>query len=439
MKYAIEGFSQAKLLEYNLDILDAFLLRWFADFIASGSMRQTIQKGRIYYWIHYPTVMKELPAMGIHNTKSIAIKFEKYVSAGILDKTVIRTQKGATVYYAIIESVFRSLLYTPENPHWNKNSCAENPFVDLPFYDEKTPENDENSNKKGEDAGKNEGNSGKPSEENPHRNKNSCAENLFVDLPFYDEKPAENDENSSKNGENSGENEENLGELSEENPHRNKSSCAHENKNSCAHRNENSCALNDSTTKDSPTTATTSVSGSEKAAVISHLKKEFGQYLNPELFSADFWPPFSAAIQTLPNRTWSEYIAFLFRYTAEKKPQSPVNYIYRIASKPFMLAAYFEDKAKTEAAKQRMTKKRICVICGREYEGEECPACHFCYYDNSDAKKVALAKRIYELPDSEKAKLEKELSECSLKYGLEHFAEYQKHKELIYEKYGIHA
>ena len=382
MKYAIEGFSQAKLLEYNLDILDAFLLRWFADFIASGSMRQTIQKGRIYYWIHYPTVMKELPAMGIHNTKSIAVKFEKYVSAGILDKTVIRTQKGATVYYAIIESVFRSLLYTPENPHWNKNSCAENPFPDL---------------------------------------------------PFYDEKPAENSKISSENGEDSGE-------SGEENPHRNKSSCAHENKNSCAHRNENSCALNDSTTKDSPTTATTSVSKNERAAaVISHLKKEFEKYLNPELFSADFWPSFSAAVQTLPNRVWSEYIAFLFRYTAEKKPQSPVNYIYRIASQPFMLAAYFEDKAKAEAAKQRMSKKRICVICGREYEGEECPACHFCYYDNSDAKKVALAKRIYELPDSEKSKLEKELLECSAKYGLEQFAEYQKHKEHIYEKYGIHA
>ena len=231
-----------------------------------------------------------------------------------------------------------------------------------------------------------------------------------------------------------------MGELSEENPHRNKSSCAHENKNSCAHRNENSCALNDSTTKDSPTTATTSVSKNEKAAaVISHLKKEFEKYLNPELFSADFWPSFSAAVQTLPNRVWSEYIAFLFRYTAEKKPQSPVNYIYRIASQPFMLAAYFENKAKAETAKQRMSKKRICVICGREYEGEECPVCHFCYYDNSDAKKVALAKCIYELPDSEKSKLEKELSECSLKYGLEQFAEYQKHKEHIYEKYGIHA
>ena len=426
MKYAIEGFSQAKLLEYNLDILDAFLLRWFADFIASGSMRQTIQKGRIYYWIHYPTVMKELPAMGIHNTKSIAVKFEKYVSAGILDKTVIRTQKGATVYYAIIESVFRSLLYTPENPHWNKNSCAANPFPDLPFYDEKPAENSEISSENGVD-------SGESGEENPHRNKNSCAENPIPDLPFYDEKPAENDENSDENGEN-------LGELSEENPHRNKSSCAHENKNSCAHRNENSCALNDSTTKDSPTTATTSVSKNEKAAaVISHLKKEFEKYLNPELFSADFWPSFFDAVRKLPSQTWSEYIAFLFRYTAEKKPQSPVNYIYRIASQPFMLAAYFEDKAKAEAAKQRMTKKRICVICGREYDGQECPVCHFCYYDNSDANKVALAKRIYELPDSEKAKLEKELSECSLKYGLEHFAEYQKHKERIYKKYGIHA
>ena len=44
-----------------------------------------------------------------------------------------------------------------------------------------------------------------------------------------------------------------------------------------------------------------------------------------------------------------------------------------------------------------------------------------------------------ELTETEKEQLEKELTECSAKYGLEQFAEYQKHKEHIYEKYGIHA
>ena len=76
---------------------------------------------------------------------------------------------------------------------------------------------------------------------------------------------------------------------------------------------------------------------------------------------------------------------------------------------------------------------------GENTRGKNVPHVIFAITTIPTQKKVALAKRIYELPDSEKAKLEKELLECSAKYGLEQFAEYQKHKERIYEKYGIHA
>ena len=401
MKYSIEGFSQVRLLDYQLDILDAFLLRWFADFVASGSMKQTIKNGRIYYWIHYPTVINELPAMGINNTKSIALRFDKYVSAGILDKEIIRTQKGANVYYAIVESVFRSLLYT-ENPHGNESSGASS-----------------------------------------HRNKNSCAENAEPDLPFYDKKTGKNEEKSDENGEISEE-------FDEENPqrnenscadysHRNKNFCAHGNQNSCAHRNKNSGALNDSTTKDSfiNDTATTSEQEHEKAAaVVLHLKNEFSKFLNPELFSSDFWPPFAAAIQSIPQNEWARYIAFLFDYTAQKKPQSAVNYIYRIAAKPFMIASFFDNKIKT-AELSSETKKQHCAVCNSEYTGLVCPVCGFDRQEASDAEKVTLAKTIYALPDKKREELNKELEDCFRIYGFKRFDEYQEQEKIIYQKYGI--
>lgn len=416
MKYSIEGFSQAKLLEYNLDILDAFLLRWFADFVASGSMKQTIKNGKIYYWIHYPNVIRELPAMGIHNTKSIALKFEKYVIAGILDKEIIRTQKGANVYYAIVDSVFRSLLY--DNPQANENSCAES--------------------HRNEDT-------------YAHGNKNSCAEKTDNDLPFYEITRDENADISRKSGEKELTHTKCEASLPKKNPqanenscadsHRNEYTCAHENESSCAHRNFYSDALNDSTTNDSSTndTATTSVLqniGNTAEAVI-YLKQEFKKYLNPDLFSADFWPDFITALQGIPQTEWADYIAFLITYTQEKSPKSRENYIYRIASKPFMLAAFFEYKKAEEKQKKPEVKKHTCIICYESFTGSECPECGFNTYDNNDEKKVSLAKEIYFLPALQKTALNCELDNCFKKYGVRHFAEYEAEEKVIYAKYGI--
>lgn len=401
MKYSIEGFSQRKLLEYKLDILDAFLLRWFADFIASGSMKQTIKNGRIYYWIHYPTVIKELPAMGINNTKSIALRFEKYIGCGILDKEIIRTQKGANVYYAIVDSVFRSLLYTPENPHRNENSSA-------------------------------------------HSNQNSCAENVESGLPFFTENIPENSEKyveSEENPQNSGDflpkTDTEKADFSPKSSHRNKNSCANGNQNSCAHRNENSGALNDSTTKDSSINDTATTSEQEKVAVILHLKNEFRKFLNPELFSPDFWPSFAATIQSIDRNEWACYVAFLFDYTAKQKPKSPVNYIYRIAAKPFMIAAFFDNQIKKTAELSAETKKQCCVVCASEYTGLICPVCDFDKQETADEKKVTLAKAIYALPKEKREELDKEIEDCFKIYGFKRFAEYQEQEKIIYKKYGV--
>lgn len=403
MKYSIEGFSQRKLLEYKLDILDAFLLRWFADFIASGSMKQTIKNGRIYYWIHYPTVIKELPAMGINNTKSIALRFEKYIGCGILDKEIIRTQKGANVYYAIVDSVFRSLLYTPENPHRNENSSA-------------------------------------------HSNQNSCAKKIAPDLSLFtenipenSEKYAEFEENPQNTGDFLPKTDTEKADFSPKSSHRNENSSAHGNQNSCAHRNENSGALNDSTTKDSSIndTATSGQEEIKAAAIILQLKNEFRKYLNPELFSTDFWPVFTQTIRCISKNEWADYIAFLFEYTTVKNPKSPVNYIYRIAAKPFMIAAFFEHKKIQEKQSVLLPKKQVCRICDTTFNGVECPTCGFCTHDNLDEKKIRLAKQIHNLSDIKRQELDRELDDCFRTYGFKRFTEYQEQEKVIYQKYGI--
>ena len=43
MKYTIEGFAQDKLIELELDVSDALILRWFIDFAGTGNMKRLIK------------------------------------------------------------------------------------------------------------------------------------------------------------------------------------------------------------------------------------------------------------------------------------------------------------------------------------------------------------------------------------------------------------
>ncbi len=61
MKYTIEGFSQEKLVELNLDLTDAVILRWFVDLKDSGKMYSEIKENDKYYWLKYDAVIEDLP------------------------------------------------------------------------------------------------------------------------------------------------------------------------------------------------------------------------------------------------------------------------------------------------------------------------------------------------------------------------------------------
>lgn len=99
MKFTILGYSQAKLMGFGLDAVDAVLLRYFVDFKDSGSMFKETIEGELYYWLRYDGIMKELPILKLKKD-SIYRRFRNMAKVKILNHRTIKS-KGVYSYYNI--------------------------------------------------------------------------------------------------------------------------------------------------------------------------------------------------------------------------------------------------------------------------------------------------------------------------------------------------
>lgn len=99
MKYSIAGFRQDKLVEYGLDIVDAYIIRWFLDFKATEKMASIEVEGKIFFWVKYQAVLDALPVSGVKNKKSLYRRFELYCALGLFQKHLIKNQKGTFTYF----------------------------------------------------------------------------------------------------------------------------------------------------------------------------------------------------------------------------------------------------------------------------------------------------------------------------------------------------
>lgn len=109
MKFTVMGFSQAKLIELGLDTIDVTILRWIIDFYHTDAMKKIEVKGKHYFWIHYQTVLDELPILKIKNKNTLARRLEKLVKAGILEKYIDK-EAGNYTYFRIIEEGYKALI-----------------------------------------------------------------------------------------------------------------------------------------------------------------------------------------------------------------------------------------------------------------------------------------------------------------------------------------
>lgn len=104
MRYTIMGFSQAKLVEYGLDTIDATLLRYFVDFKESNRMKLEVVEGKAYFWLQYDGVLRELPILKMKKC-TVQSRFFKMRDSGILTHHVKR-DGGTYSYFGLGDKYF---------------------------------------------------------------------------------------------------------------------------------------------------------------------------------------------------------------------------------------------------------------------------------------------------------------------------------------------
>ena len=129
MRYSVFEYSQEKLVSLGLDVVDALLLNWFANFFV-GKMEKKIFKdaagnSKIYGWVKISKILEDLPVIGITSEKGIRIRFDSFVEKGILDRETINTQKGKKSYYRTT-SIYDSLINTVAKEKVDEKSKTEN-------------------------------------------------------------------------------------------------------------------------------------------------------------------------------------------------------------------------------------------------------------------------------------------------------------------------
>ena len=112
MKYSFLGYNVKKIMEFNLDVKDLAILRYFDDFMESGKMNYEVIEGVKYYWVSYKNIEDELPFLGL-GKRSIMMRMLKLRDLGILAHYT--KKEGGTFFYYSLGEKYKELLYVNTN------------------------------------------------------------------------------------------------------------------------------------------------------------------------------------------------------------------------------------------------------------------------------------------------------------------------------------
>lgn len=398
MRFSVFAYSQEKLLEYGLDVTDALILDWFANFFI-GKMEKRIFKdssdsSRIFGWVKISKIMEDLPVIGITSEKGIRRRFDAFVEKGLMQRETVITQGGKRSYYRTTE-LYDTLLNTKASEKTEskkeENSCSG-----------KIPQRNSTTFAR---------------KENPQGTKKTYAEP----------------------------------EKTSESPHRNSATFAERNGNTHAQGNSSSYALNDSSTSDSPVTDSLKICKFKKSAVALNNASE--KIFGKSAFDENF--PEKAAAFFIQNKMQTEsaenYLEFIRKRVAEKKPANPRGLAYRLFFQNDILQEFRNCQAElSEKAAESEKYLSVCPVCGKEKVNiySSCPECGFDMTTANDDEKLEIARKIWNLPP-EKKKLfkidEENFIRRKLSLGFARLADKATREQLktemseIYRKYGIEA
>lgn len=397
MRFSVFAYSQEKLIEYGLDVTDALILDWFANFFI-GKMEKRIFKdssdnSKIFGWVKISKIMEDLPVIGITSEKGIRRRFDAFVEKGLMQRETVITQGGKRSYYRTTE-LYDTLLNTKAAERQESKKADSDKSIKIPQRNSTTFARNEN----------------------PQGTKKTHAES---------EKPSEI-------------------------PHRNSATFAERNGNTYAQGNSSFYALNDSLTSDSTITDSLKNEFRNSAADLKAAsEKVFGKNAFDEKF------PEKAAAFFLQNKIKTEsaekYLEFIRKRAAEKKPANPRGLAYRLFFQTDILQEFMNCQTEiSEKAAEREKYLCACPVCGKEKVNvyANCPECGFDMTSANDEEKLGIARKIWNLP-SEKKRLfkidEENFIRQKISLGFARLADKDTREQLktemseIYRKYGIEA
>ncbi len=123
MKYTLFGFSQKLMVENNLNISDAAVLRFIIDFYHSGKMKKIIMKNHEYVWVNYKYISQNLPILNQGfksktdraNKRRVTSCINNLSASGIIEKKVVKNITGTFIYIRIIDEEYSKYLHNHED------------------------------------------------------------------------------------------------------------------------------------------------------------------------------------------------------------------------------------------------------------------------------------------------------------------------------------
>lgn len=362
MKYTIEGFAQDQLIELQLDVSDALILRWFIDFAGTGNMKRLIHDHQIYYYVKYSGIISDLPVLGITSTKGIGKRFDRYVEKGLLLKTVKRQGNGTILFFAptrkLLELQYNCTKGTTvpfvESPSIPTDNFIQN---ELDFDGQELQENlptskaSSSSDKKETEAPHN----SMKGTTVPFRTKKRTV--VLIDTMTGTGVPVSTTMGTP------------VSVRKEPKFPSERNSSSHHFKTD--YSTKNSFTTNPLTINQQDTTK-------DLDSAVAVLKNAFGKKIPTVVFSPDFWEKTASFLtdQKMPVESIPRYVDVLFDYAQKNNPRNLPHYLYKTAATAFMVAEFQAQAINhSPSAEVQEEKRHRCTLCNTSFIGSQCPEC----------------------------------------------------------------
>lgn len=355
MKYTIEGFAQDKLIELELDVSDALILRWFIDFAGTGNMKRLIHDHQIYYYVKYSGIISDLPVLGISSTKGIGKRFDRYVEKGLLRKTVQRQGNGTILFFAPTRKLIEL--------QYNSTKGTVVPFVESP-----SNQGDSYIQNELDFDGK----------ENIQPSQQNCEGEKTTTITSKNTVKGTGVPLSSMKG--------TLVAVRKEPQFPSE-------RNSSSHHFKNNYSTKNSSTTNSLTINQQDTTKDLDSAV-AVLKNAFAKKISTEVFSVDFWDKTATFLvdQNLTVEAIPQYVDFLFDYASKNNPRNLTHYLFKTAATAYMVAEFqAQTSNQVSSTEVQEEKSHRCTLCTEIFRGTECPNCSLKVKDfyNESARREA--------------------------------------------------